>query len=102
MEEDEEIVLIATSETLICFAMANYIIRVCSIYGTQRAVVSVPGPYVCISAYKNVLMVAYHEAGIREGNQTINIRLIEFDGKNVKAMLITESIITACCRNICQ
>lgn len=100
MEEDEEILLIATSDTLICFAMANYIVRVCSVYGTQRAVISIPGPFVSMSAYKNILMVAYHEGGIREGNQSINIRLIEFDGKRMLQLLII-GIMKFCFRNMC-
>lgn len=81
MEDYEEIILIATSENLICFAMSNYIVRVCSIFGNQRGVVSIPGPVVSMSTYKNILLVAYHVAGVRDEDQCISLRLITFEGK---------------------
>lgn len=80
MDEFEEIILITTSEHLVCFAMSNYIIRICSIFGNQRAVVSIPGPPVSMSAFNNVLMVAYHVSGARDEDQCINIRLISLEG----------------------
>lgn len=80
MDDYEEIILIATSEKLVCFAMSNYVIRICSIFGNQRAVVSIPGPLVSMSAYYNVLMVAYHVAGVRDEDQCINVKLITLEG----------------------
>lgn len=81
MEDMEEIVLVTASENLVCFAMSNYIIRVASVYGTQRAVISIPGPVVSMSAFKNLLMVAFHTSSVRKGDQCVNIRLIKFEGK---------------------
>lgn len=80
-EEFLEIVLIAASENLVCFAMSNYIIRVCSIYGTQRGIVSIPGPVVSMTASKQFLIVAYHSAGIRDADQCISVKLFRFEGK---------------------
>lgn len=80
MDDFEEIILIATSEKLVCFAMSNYIIRICSVYGNQRSVVSIPGPLVSMSAFNNILMVAYHVAGVRDEDQCINIKLITVEG----------------------
>ncbi|XP_030761821.1 WD repeat and HMG-box DNA-binding protein 1 isoform X2 [Sitophilus oryzae] len=84
VEEYEEIILVASSENLVCFATSGYIIRVCSVYGTQRGIVSVPGPLVSMSAYRNVLLVAYHSSGIRNKDQCINIKLFEFKGTRVE------------------
>ncbi|CAG9772524.1 unnamed protein product [Ceutorhynchus assimilis] len=86
VEEYEDIILVAASENLVCFATTNYLVRVCSIFGTQRAMVSVPGPLVCMSAFKNVLMVAYHAGGIRNGDQCINVKLFKFEGLNVECL----------------
>lgn len=88
MEEYEEIILLATSENLICVAMSNYIVRICTIFGNQKAVVSIPGPLVAMSAYRDVLMVAYHVAGVRDEDQCINIKLIFFEGRSLKRKLI--------------
>ncbi|XP_066141426.1 WD repeat and HMG-box DNA-binding protein 1 isoform X1 [Euwallacea fornicatus] len=83
--QHETIVLIAASENLVCFASSNYIIRVCSIFGTQRGIVSVPGRVVCMSAFQKLLLVAYHAGPAREGDQCINIKLFKFDGMNVES-----------------
>ncbi|CAH0555298.1 unnamed protein product [Brassicogethes aeneus] len=83
MEEFEEIILIATSENLICLGMANYLIRICSIYGVQRAVISIPGPLVSMSAYKNLLLVAYHTGGVRKDDQCVGFKLVKFEGTSV-------------------
>ncbi|CAG9836570.1 unnamed protein product [Diabrotica balteata] len=83
MEDDEEIVLVAASENLVCFAMANYIVRIASAFGTQRGVVSIPGPVVCMTAFKDLLMIAFHTSSVRKGDQCINIRLIKFEGTSI-------------------
>lgn len=83
MEDNEDIVLIATSENLVCFGMANYLIRACSIYGTQRGVISIPGPLVSMAGFKNLLLVAYHCGGVRKDDQCINIKIIKFEGNNL-------------------
>ncbi|XP_060519101.1 WD repeat and HMG-box DNA-binding protein 1 [Cylas formicarius] len=82
-EENEEVVLVAASENLVCCAMSNYIVRICSLYGTQRAVVSIPGPIVSMAAFKTTLLVAYHFGGIRNNDQCINIKLITVDKSSV-------------------
>ncbi|KAH1012098.1 WD repeat and HMG-box DNA-binding protein 1 [Dendroctonus ponderosae] len=83
VEEYEEIVLVAASESMVCFAMSNYLVRVATIFGTQRGIVSVPGPPVCMAAFKNALLVAYHAGPVRNSDQNIIIKLFKFEGLNV-------------------
>ncbi|CAH1099771.1 unnamed protein product [Psylliodes chrysocephalus] len=92
MEDMEEIVLVTASENLVCFAMSNYIIRVASVYGTQRAVISIPGPVVSMSAFKNLLMVAFHTSSVRKGDQCVNIRLIKFEGTSIECKDISSAM----------
>ncbi|XP_050293758.1 WD repeat and HMG-box DNA-binding protein 1 [Anthonomus grandis grandis] len=84
-EEYEDILLVAASENIICFATSNYLVRVCSIFGTQIGIVSIPGPFVSIAAFKNVLLVAYHSGPVRNGDQCINIKLYKFDGFSMES-----------------
>ncbi|XP_044753645.1 WD repeat and HMG-box DNA-binding protein 1 isoform X1 [Coccinella septempunctata] len=79
MDDNEEIVAVAASEQLVCIALANYIIRVCSPFGTQRAVFSVPGPIVCVSAFREDILVAYHSGPVRNGDQNICFKHIRLD-----------------------
>ncbi|KAJ8971614.1 hypothetical protein NQ317_014735 [Molorchus minor] len=79
--EYEEIILIAASENLVCFVMNNYIIRVLWSQWWHL---------------KNILMVAYHSAGVRKGDQCISIRLIKLEGyvmeiKDISSALGPES-----------
>ncbi|XP_057657701.1 WD repeat and HMG-box DNA-binding protein 1 [Diorhabda carinulata] len=84
VEETEEIISVTASENLIGFAMGNYIIRVASVYGTQRAVLSIPGPVISMAAFKDLLMIAHHTSGVRKGDQCINVRLIKFEGQSIQ------------------
>ncbi|KAG5888708.1 hypothetical protein JTB14_035773 [Gonioctena quinquepunctata] len=79
----EEIMVVAASESLICIGLANYIVRICSVYGTQRAVISIPGPILSMAAFKNLLMVAYHHAAVSNGDQSVSIKLYKFEGTSM-------------------
>lgn len=84
-EGPEEIVLVASSDNLVCFAMSNYMVRVCSIYGTQMGVISIPGPLVSMAAYQNIVIVAYHSGPVRKNDQCLDMKLIKFQGLTLKS-----------------
>lgn len=69
------------SEKLVCFAMANYFVRVCSVYGTQKGVLLVPGPVISMAASGYQLLIAYHSAAPRKGDQCISTMLVKLEGK---------------------
>lgn len=60
MPECEEIIGIAAGESFVAVATTSDFIRFWTTMGSQREVISVPGQIVCISAYGNKLIVAYH------------------------------------------
>lgn len=76
----EEIVCIACSSNLICVATNVYFVRICSTFGTQKAVFAVPGPVVSMSAQGFILLVAYHSATPRNKDQSINLMLLRLEG----------------------
>lgn len=82
--EGEEIVCVACSKNLLCFATTNYFIRVCSIYGIQKSIFRIPGPVISMAAFNNYLLVAYHSGSIRKMDQCININLVKLEGINYK------------------
>ncbi|KAK9890820.1 hypothetical protein WA026_012163 [Henosepilachna vigintioctopunctata] len=86
VDDNEEIVAIAASDQLICIGLSNSIIRVCAVYGTQRAIFSIPGPIVAMSTYKEDIMVAYHSGAIRNGDQCISFKLIRLEGMNIQGL----------------
>lgn len=60
MPDCEEIIGIATGESFVAVVTSSDYIRLFTTMGTQREVISVPGPIVCTSAFGNKLIVAYH------------------------------------------
>ncbi|CAG9804650.1 unnamed protein product [Chironomus riparius] len=60
MPECEEIQGIAAGKSFIAVATDAGYLRIFTTMGTQREVLMVPGPVVCMSAYDNKLVVAYH------------------------------------------
>jgi chromosome transmission fidelity protein 4 len=91
-DTSEEIVLIGSSERLICFGSSNYLVRICSIFGSQLAVISIPGPLVTMSCYQNSLLVAYHSGTLRKNDQNINIKLIKFTGLSMESRDINAAL----------
>lgn len=81
----EEIVCIACSNSLICLATSAYFVRICSIFGIQKAVFAIPGPVVTMSAQGNNLLIAYHVAPPRNKDQSIDVLLITVEGNFFKS-----------------
>lgn len=76
----EEIVCIAASSNLICLATSAYFVRICSVFGIQRAVFTVPGPVIAISAQNYNILVAYHAAAPRNKDQSVDVILVTIEG----------------------
>jgi chromosome transmission fidelity protein 4 len=60
MPDCEEIKCIATGNSFVAVATDAHYIRLFTTMGTQREIVMVPGPIVCLSASDNKLVAVYH------------------------------------------
>lgn len=80
MDEGRDITCIAVSNKLICLSTSNYLIHIYTIYGTQKGVVSIPGPIVSMAAFEDLLLVAYHLSSPRKDDQCISMMLVRFEG----------------------
>ncbi|KAK5644872.1 hypothetical protein RI129_006172 [Pyrocoelia pectoralis] len=97
-EEEEEIICIACSDNLVCLGTSNNFIRVYSVYGTQKGIFAVPGPLVCITAHRSMLLSAYHSSSPRNGDQCISMMLTKLEGfaiesKDLKSTLRPETTL---------
>ncbi|XP_063907743.1 WD repeat and HMG-box DNA-binding protein 1-like [Zophobas morio] len=88
----EEITLITASEKLVCLATNNYLVRICSVFGIQRGVLSIPGPPVSLSSHQDSLLVSYHSAPVRKSDQCINTKLIKFSGLTMESRDINAAL----------
>ncbi|KAK9692495.1 Minichromosome loss protein, Mcl1, middle region [Popillia japonica] len=83
VEDGREILCIAASSKLVCFSTSNYLVHLCTVYGTQKAVISIPGPVVSMAAFEDVLLIAYHTSLPRKDDQCISMMLVRFEGLSV-------------------
>lgn len=60
MPECEEIQGVAAGKSFVAVATDAGYLRLFTTMGTQREVVIIPGPFLCMSAFENKLAVAYH------------------------------------------
>lgn len=82
MTELEEILCVTVSNNIVAVATDTRFLRVFSLYGTQRAVLSIPGPVVALCAYKNCTLAIYHATTAYSKDQNLTSMLIEFEGRS--------------------
>lgn len=96
--DEEEIICISASSSIVCVATGNNLVRVFGIYGTQKSMFCVPGPLVTMAAFDNLCVLAYHNASARKNDQCIEMMLVNLEGlsvqcKNLKSALASESTL---------
>lgn len=89
LPECEEIMCVAAGKTFIAIATDTGFLRLFTTMGTQREIIMIPGPAVCLVAHENKLAVVYHSSttcnkysvmiinivGLASSNRTIDIPL---------------------------
>lgn len=69
LPEEEEALCVAAGHGFVAMVTDKRMLRVFTTCGTQREVISLPGPVVCLTAHQQTLAVAYHSA---TGKPTLN------------------------------
>ncbi|KAM8876791.1 WD repeat and HMG-box DNA-binding protein 1 [Synchiropus picturatus] len=62
-------------------ATTSLMLRLFSIGGVQREVMSLPGPVVCLAGHGEQLLVVYHRATGFDGDQALAVQLLQFGRK---------------------
>lgn len=88
MPDCEEVVSIAASDTLVAVGTDTRLLRIYGVMGTQREVVSIPGPIVSLSGHKDKLFVIYHSHAANEEQFMTGI-LIQTNGFSLRSKEIT-------------
>ncbi|XP_022906813.2 WD repeat and HMG-box DNA-binding protein 1 [Onthophagus taurus] len=99
VEENISIICIAASSKLVCFASSNYLVHVCTTYGTQKGVFSIPGPVVCMSAHDSSLLIAYHSSKPRGDDQCLKLMLVKFEGLSLHKTDLENTLGPECTLN---
>lgn len=83
MPNCEEILCVAASTKLVAVATDARFLRIFSAMGTQREMISLPGPVVAIAAHDDRVVVAYHSSSATE-DQHISMMLIQTIGLSLR------------------
>lgn len=74
----EEIEAVAASETFVAIATDARFVRLFTVMGTQREVISIPGPVVTMSGFEDKLLVAYHNSKVENDISLMLIHSLGF------------------------
>lgn len=77
----------ATSKLVASVSNMNYL-RIFTLMGTQREVISIPGPVVCINGYEDRILVCFHSAPASAKQQHIQGMLLQTTGLKVRCQNI--------------
>lgn len=67
LSEEEEALCVGAGQGFVAMVTDTRMLRIFTTCGTQREVISLPGPAVCLAAHQHSLAVVYHSATGRCG-----------------------------------
>ncbi|XP_078344352.1 WD repeat and HMG-box DNA-binding protein 1-like isoform X2 [Oculina patagonica] len=91
LPEGESIKAVATSSSFVAVATDKRFLRVFTIGGVQRDILSLPGPVVCMSGHKDQLMVVFHVNNPLPGEQALALKLLDL--KRNKELITEERVL---------
>lgn len=80
----EEVVALGATEKLVAVATDARYLRIFSVMGTQREMLSLPGPAVAISGHGDMLCVVYHGGAAADGAQNLSAILVQAIGFSLR------------------
>lgn len=80
----EEVIAVGASEKLVAVATDSNNLRIFSVMGTQRELISLPGPAVAIAGFGDSIIVAFHSGTTINNNQNISVMLVQAIGLSVR------------------
>ncbi|KAI4502565.1 hypothetical protein M0802_002477 [Mischocyttarus mexicanus] len=84
LPEGEDGQCIAAGDSFVAIATSRRYLRIFMIGGTQREIIALPGPVVAMNAYKNHLVVAYHDGLGVTGDQHMGLLCIQIFGTRLR------------------
>ncbi|XP_035688519.1 WD repeat and HMG-box DNA-binding protein 1-like [Branchiostoma floridae] len=87
MTDGEDIQVLAIGQGWVAVATDKRLVRVWTVAGIQKDVISVPGPVVSMAAYGTQLFVVYHMGTGIPGDQLLGAQLLEVSGRRRRKVL---------------
>ncbi|KZC07659.1 PREDICTED: WD repeat and HMG-box DNA-binding protein 1 [Dufourea novaeangliae] len=80
LPEDEEGQCVAAGDTFVALATSKRNLRIFTVGGTQREIISLPGPVVAMNGLRNTVVIAYHSGIGALGDQNMSLLWIQIRG----------------------
>lgn len=85
----ESVEAICATSKMVAAVSNLHFLRIFTIMGTQREVISIPGPVVCMAGYEDRILVCYHSAPSSLKQQNLQGMLLQTNGLKIKCQNIT-------------
>ncbi|XP_005186548.2 WD repeat and HMG-box DNA-binding protein 1 [Musca domestica] len=85
----ESVEALCASSRMLAVATSAQFLRIFTVMGTQREVVSIPGPVVCMAGYEDRILVCYHSATPSAKQQHLQAMLFQTCGLRLKCQNVT-------------
>lgn len=85
----ESVEALCASSRMVAVSTSMQFLRIFTVMGTQREVISLPGPIVCMAAYEDRVIVCYHNASSSLKQQHIQAMLLQTSGLRLKCQNIS-------------
>ncbi|XP_026758868.2 WD repeat and HMG-box DNA-binding protein 1 [Galleria mellonella] len=88
LPDTEEILCVTAASGIVACATNARLLRLFTPMGTQRQVISLPGPVVCLAAYNTTVMAVYHKTEPGVSAQHLAMDIIAVNGRQVRCKTV--------------
>ncbi|RVE48134.1 hypothetical protein evm_007194 [Chilo suppressalis] len=89
MSDTEEVQCVAAASGIVACATNLRLLRVYTAMGTQRQVISLPGPVVSLAAYNTTVLAVYHGSEPGVTDQHLSMDIIALHGRQVRSKTVS-------------
>ncbi|XP_073957413.1 chromosome transmission fidelity 4 [Choristoneura fumiferana] len=88
MPDTEEILCVTAGAGVVACATNARLLRLFTPMGTQRQVISLSGPVVCLAAYNTTVLVVYHRTDPGVSDQHLAMDIIAMNGRQIRSKTV--------------
>ncbi|XP_053622607.1 WD repeat and HMG-box DNA-binding protein 1 [Plodia interpunctella] len=92
MPDTEQIVCLSAAAAVVACATDARLLRLFTVLGTQRQVISLCGPAVCLASYNTSVMVVYHRTDPGVIDQHLSMDIITVNGRQARSKTVAVAL----------
>ncbi|CAK1540165.1 unnamed protein product [Leptosia nina] len=88
LPDTEEVLCVTAASGVVACATNARLLRIFTPMGTQRQVLSLPGPVVCLASFNTTVFAVYHHTDPGLSDQHLAMDIIAFNGRQVRSKTV--------------